>query len=142
MSVNNLIQALGARSFETVKKSSTEKRVRLIGRVHDSKTQGWLVVARHILLQQPDQAWTCDLSKWYFMRGPSLVFGWRLLFEAENIAEAIPHIITAVNGAPKARMVVTEIPLPGVTSLDRNKNRAAGIESKKYPAFHVAAGRR
>jgi hypothetical protein len=63
-----------------------------------------------------------DISKQYFLRNERVLFGWRLIFQGEGVAEHLPKICEAVSNAPRAKAVVEEQPLAGARG-DRNAPR-------------------
>lgn len=109
--IDVLQQRLG---FETVKPTITENQIRLAGRVGQAHTRNWVVASQHLLTVQGSAPWSLDLSKHYFLRAEQMVYTWRLIFQAENIAQYIPHIIGSIQNAPRARFEVEEQALPGV----------------------------
>jgi hypothetical protein len=90
--------------------------------------QNWLIVARNLLLsQESGSPWKVDISKQYFLKGPEgskkIVYGHRLLVQAENVTQHFEEIVRVVLGSrPSSVVEVNSFPLPGATP-DRNVGR-------------------
>lgn len=128
--VTALFEALFEKSrFEVVTHSLTDGQLRVIGRLlHDDggqHIQNWLIVARNLLLaQEKGAAWTVDISKQYFLKGPDdakkIVYGHRLIIQAKDVRAHFGNIIDVIRGSrPTANVEVTSFPLTGA-SPDRN----------------------
>jgi hypothetical protein len=110
-----LIKVLHQRlGYETVKPTVSANQIRLAGRVGTAHMRNWVVAAAHLLQVAEGATWSLDLSKHYFLRAGQMVYTWRLIFQAENVAQHLPSIIGAINNSPRARFEVEEQALPGV----------------------------
>jgi len=106
--------------FETLNKTSTDKQIRIVGRVHSPSIPTWLQVVERLLLRSESSKWNADISKQYFMRGDKLLYGWRIIFQADDIVKYLPEIASTIDSTPMAMSTPTdEIPLHG------NPNRYA-----------------
>ena len=115
-----LYAALGSRAgFETVSETATDQQLRVIGRVSQQGMPNWLIVIQQLLLNQEDAPWNVDISKQYFLRGGKVLYGWRLIFQGEELESYLDQIIEIVHGSPHAKRTVDEVPLVGC-SPDRN----------------------
>lgn len=131
--VSQFFEALAAKSkFEVVDHSLSANQLRVIGRIPADQTgqcmQNWLIIARNLLLaQEKGSPWKVDISKQYFLKGPEgskkIVYGHRLLIQAENVGQHFEDIIRVVLGSrPSAVVEVNSFPLPGAVQ-DRNVGR-------------------
>ncbi len=124
-----LVQALSQRTgYQVVGKPDiTETKISFIGRLPVSQSlDQWLIIVNQ-LNARSGKGWTGDISKYYFNKANGrLVYAWRLIFVASDIAAAIPDIVAAVRSAPMAaRQEVTEVPLIGA-SPNRNDPSVTG----------------
>lgn len=109
--------------YEVVSAEEKESQVRLVGRIKEGQTttpmKNWLLLLHHLLSNQ-GAAWKVDASKYYFLSGGRLVFGWRLLFQGAGIASQYGEIAAVIGSAPFDNSVeVTSVRLGGVDA-DRN----------------------
>lgn len=124
--------------FELVDLQDGPSQIRIMGRVRSDGTNAnisnWLLVIRDLLTREKEQSctWRVDVSKSYFLKGPKVVYGWRLVFQAPgmDVRSCITDILAAVRRAPPAtNIMVDEMPLMGA-SPDRNTpNRGKGAGS-------------
>jgi len=125
--------------FELVTEHNDRNQLRLMGRVPRAAVGGWLLIVRHLLLAS--DVWSVDVSKQYFIKGGKLVFGWRVLFQFPESFLYDP-IVSAINSAPKARIILEEQPLMGARS-DRNvpnsQNNGRGAQSSLNATIGPAA---
>lgn len=111
--IDTLQQRLG---FQVVTKSFTDKQVRLEGRVPRAHEQGWRPAMQHLLIAAASAPWSVDVSQHYFVPDNLvMVYSWRLIFQADSIADHLHSIIGHVRNAPRVRREVDEQPLPGVS---------------------------
>lgn len=117
-----LLQRTG---FETVTKAVAAKQIRVLGRVRDGGVPTWLRVVERLLLRADKAEWNVDISKQYFMRGDKLLYGWRIILQAEDINKHLSDIIQVIDSTPVAAggenyyVDSDEVPLHG------NPNRLA-----------------
>lgn len=127
-SLRDLQAALNKKSgFEVVDHSESEGRLRLMGRQPKDRLgvnlNNWLLVVRSLLRRSPAAPWKVDISKEYFLRGEQVLYGWRLLFQGEDIASHYEDIFAAImNAEHTSRGELTEFPLPGGDIYQRGKN--------------------
>lgn len=120
MTVDELVQIFRTRSgFEVVDHSATPKQVRLFGRVGKGAMKQWLLIVHRLLTLKDSADWSVDISKQYFLRSGQVMFGWRLIIQAEVVEDHLADVVQGVLGAPKLQAVVSEQPLVG-TSIHRN----------------------
>jgi hypothetical protein len=101
--------------FQVVTQNVSTSQIRVVGRVHPNHRRNWIVGMQHLLLQASRSPWNVDVSRQYFLRGELMVWGWRLIFQHEDVEQVCPAIVAALQGAPRARFEVEEQALPGVT---------------------------
>lgn len=114
--------------FEVVQVTPSEKQLRILGRLPQLRMGDWLLTIHHIITHVTDNSpgWTVDISKHYFLRGPKVVFAWRLIFQGPDIVRQVPSIINTINGSPRSnRTEINEMPLIGA-SADRNAQSPTG----------------
>ncbi len=125
-----ILMALRTRfGYEAVQVSQNPKQVRLLGRIPQQQTRNWQVGRHHIFLNERSHPWTVDISRQYFLRGEVEVFGWRLIFQGDNLAEHVKSITQTIMSAPRAKFELEEQALPGVSGPRRtmnDKGRGAG----------------
>lgn len=105
--------------FGVVNLSLTQGQLRIMGRVPQNSLPTWLLTMERLLVQSTSAGWSVDLSKQYLMRGQKLLFAWRVIFQAENVAEHLKDITTVISSVPVVRRQLQEVPLHG------NPNRNA-----------------
>jgi hypothetical protein len=111
-----LLEALHTRfGFETVNQNVGQRQVRVVGRIAPEYRRNWVVGIQHLLSQEQNRPWSVDISRQYFLRNGVVVWGWRLIFQHEDIAGMCADIIATISNAPRARFEVEEQALPGVT---------------------------
>lgn len=133
MTLEGLIQMLQMRGgFETVNHQESPNQLRLLGRVRKPSVDGWLLVINQLKATEENVAWSIDISKQYFRRGGKLMFAWRLILQAEGVAQHYGHVAQSVGNSPRARTIIEEQALPGARS-DRNApsvaSRGKGAQS-------------
>ncbi len=129
MSLNQLIAHLNNRGgFELVSHSVADSQIRLLGRVHRESMGPWLVLLQHLLSLESDRPWSLDVSKNYFLKNKQVVFAWRVLIQAPDVAQHLPSLVHAVLNAPRARMVVEEQPLVGASASRGDLVRGKGAQ--------------
>ena len=131
-SVDEVLAVLRGKScFETVDSTPSANQLRIVGRVPADamsvNINNWLLVIRNILLAQTHKPWKADISKQYFLKGnegrEKVIYGWRVIFQGEDIANHYADIISVVLGAKHtSSSELTEFPLPGATA-DRNEGK-------------------
>lgn len=113
---DQLLQALNRRfGFETVTQNVGTKQIRVVGRVSPDYKRNWLVGIQHLLTQEQSSPWSVDISRQYFLRNGVVVWGWRLIFQHEDLEAMCTDVIATVSNAPRARFEVEEQALPGVS---------------------------
>lgn len=129
MKSQELLVALKTKAgFQTVgAPTESENQIRIIGRLPSNQgIESWLLVIRQMLLTSEEAPWKVDVSKQYFLKGNRVVYGWRLILQAEDVASCLPAITQSVMSSPKpSRQEVTEMALPGAGP-DRNNPSATG----------------
>jgi len=134
MTADDLLRVLRMRSgFEAVNHQESANQLRVLGRVQKQGVNGWLLVARQLLLASERSDWSLDVSKQYFLRGGKIMFGWRLILQGNLVAQRYEHVAQVVANAPRARAIVEEQLLPGARAgVDRNapslENRGKGAQ--------------
>lgn len=115
MDPRNLYVALNNKAgFEKVGDNVTEHQLRVIGRVPKARMPTWLATLRTLLQYQRSAPWNVDVSRQYFLQeseNDRLRFGWRLIFQAENVLEFLPHIIKTIETVQVVRREVEEVPI-------------------------------
>jgi hypothetical protein len=124
------LQRLGFEEAEETVSSSTQ--LRLIMRPKDATlAKIWSVdggVMQTLLRAQPRSTWTVDISRKYFERGNSLVWLWRVIFQAPAIAnhyQEIASLIVSVGAPAQQDVLVTPLLLASP-----NRNASTGFGSK------------
>lgn len=126
MQAEDLLHKLQVRGgFETVNHSTTGSQLRVLGRVPKESMNGWLIVIQRLLAAAERSPWNIDISKQYFLKNDRVVFGWRLIFQGEEIWNQIEALAQLVWNTPRPREIIDEQPLPGVRG-DRNVPSATG----------------
>jgi hypothetical protein len=116
----NLLQQKAG--FEVVTKNSTENQLRILGRVPQARIASWLVTMENLLVAAGDSGWNIDLSKQYVLRGQKLVYGWRVIVQAESVKDQLAAICAVISNAPAIQCELTEVAL--VASPNRNALRS------------------
>ena len=121
---SQLITALRMRGgFETVNQHLAPGQFRLSGRVRKPAMDGWLLVMDYLIMKEEEAAWSVDISKKYLRSGGKLMFAWRFILQAEDVAQYLSPLATLIMKAPRARVYVDEQALPGVGG---NRNAPSG----------------
>lgn len=124
--VNELYAALRQKGIEILEVDEKPKQLRLIGRLHKNYGDQWKLVMHRLLTAEATTPWKADVSKKYFLRGGKVFYGWRLVFQAENLVQFYDNITKVIQTTPlPSRVTVEEIPLQG-TSADRNTRTNVG----------------
>lgn len=97
--------------FGVVNVSLTTGQLRIMGRVRQNSVPTWLLMMERLLVQGASAGWNVDLSKQYLMRGQKLLYGWRVIFQADNIVEHLKDITVVVSSVPIVRRQLDEVPL-------------------------------
>ena len=113
--------------YETVSRNSGPNQVRLIGRVPAPLVKGWLIIVQQLLVRGAEAPWSVDISKSYFLRAGRVMFGWRLIFQGEDINQYADDIMATVTNSPRPRAVVDEQPLHGA-SAHRNRQKPGSLK--------------
>lgn len=112
--------------FETVKFSSTDKQVRILGRVPQQAMPAWRMVMQNLLTVSLQQdAWSVDISKNYFLRDKSVIYAWRVLFQGDMSPATLQAIAGTISKSPRPLASLDEQPLPG-----RNTHRRSYANGK------------
>lgn len=118
-----LITALTNRfGFETRQQDSRPNQLRLLGRVPQAHARNWTIFRQHMLEVSMKRSWSYDGSRQDLLRGGALVWGWRLIFQHEDIEAQVPDIIGVIQSCPRAKFEVEEQALPGVQGQRRTMN--------------------
>jgi hypothetical protein len=127
MNVESLLTKLHGRGgFEVVNDKATDTQVRLMGRVPKPAMAGWLIIVQRLLVRANKvPSWSVDISKQYFLRNDQVVFGWRLIFQGQELAAQLGDIEQTIINAPRARAFVDEQVLAGAHP-ERNAPGASG----------------
>lgn len=143
MTSEDFIRLLKLRGgYEAVNHTASAAQLRILGRVYKEALPTWQITMDRLLAFEESAPWNVDISKQYFRRGGKVMYGWRLIFQAENIEATLDNIATVINAAPRAKTVVNEQALPGVKG-DRNVpagrrgKGAQGVLSAKVGAAAV-----
>lgn len=130
--------------YEVVTNTEKVDQLRVVGRIHTDRDgrnmNNWILVMDRLFEAAYDRPWAIDLSKHYFKRGKGqpVVFGWRIIFQAANIAEHYADIVNLIHTAPvTARTEVTEMPMPGSMA---HRNNTSGGRRGAGPAGSIAVG--
>jgi hypothetical protein len=124
MDQEQLYAALSKRAgFEVVNTTGSQTQLRVLGRVQGSEnTARWLLVVERLLVKAAGAPWSIDISKQYFLRGEKLLYGWRVILQAPDLAPHFDAIVAAVNSTP-ARVAVVSDEVPLNASPNRNALR-------------------
>jgi hypothetical protein len=115
-----ITQALNHKAgFEVVTSTPSNDQLRLVGRIPTNNIGTWLAVLERLLIYAEKAAWNVDLSKQYFMRGTKLLYGWRLIFQAEGVAQYAEGIAAIISQVPAVQRQLDEVKLYG--GVDRTK---------------------
>lgn len=97
--------------FETKTVAASDRQIRLLGRVPPEGMTAWLSTLESLLrVASENTTWTFDASKQYFLRGDKLLYGWRLIFQGENLTTALDSIIALIQSVKPAQKVM-DVPL-------------------------------
>lgn len=113
--------------FTVVDEQVGTNQIRLVGRVPPNASQYWVLIVHHMLVQMAQRPWKVDISKHYFIRdmesGPRMFYAWRLIFQADLVADHLEDISGVVRSSPQpARVELQEYPLPGAGA-NRNEHK-------------------
>lgn len=97
--------------FEVVSETPNPGQLRVVGRVPNARMSAWLLVINKLLSAADSAPWNVDISKQYFNRNGKTLYGWRLIFQGENIAESYDSIAAIVKSTPAAKSELTEVTL-------------------------------
>ena len=102
--------------FQVVQDHETGKQLRIIGRCAPSRWPFMLPVIHALLTGAEDATarWTCDISKQYVIRNRKVLYGWRIIFQGDALAEQYVQIAAIINSAQRpSRVEVDFAPLAG-----------------------------
>lgn len=122
---------------ELVTENPSVNQIRLTFRV--PRGQGatkWLVLMKQLLRFRRQNTWTIDISKHYFLvdtKGEDMRFGWRVIFQGENMAQYDKAISTCFTNIKTPPAQLAEVPLHG----NPNRSPTAG-EWGKIPLGKAA----
>lgn len=126
MQAEDLLHRLQVRGgFEAVNHSTKNTQLRILGRVPPQSMDGWLIIVQRLLMASGKSNWTVDISKPYFLKNGKVVYGWRLIFQGEEIWNQLDDIAQLIFNSPRPKKILDEQPLPGVSG-DRNVPSASG----------------
>lgn len=103
-------------AYEVVQEQEGATQLRLLGRSPKDKWPAFSLMVNHLIMVADEQSppWTCDVSKKYFRRNGVLLYGWRFIFQAPDLASHYEHIARTILAAPSPnRAEVDSILLPG-----------------------------
>lgn len=102
--------------FDVVQDNETPKQLRIVGRCFPESWPFYLPVI-YALLSHSDQTtvpWTCDISKQYTLRDGKVLYGWRIIFQGDQLPLHYDQIVAAINSAQRpARVELETVTLPG-----------------------------
>lgn len=137
--LRDLQAALNRKSgFEVVDHTDSSIQLRVMGRQKKDamgvNLNNWFLVIRNLLQRHTSTPWKVDISKMYFLRGETVIYGWRLLFQTSDGSSLEPHvadIVATIMGAPHtARGELTEYPLPGGNAgRNQSDGRSRGVHN-------------
>lgn len=123
MNFAELVRVLKMRGgFDVVNQSVTTNQIRILGRVPKDMMNAWLVIIHHMLSHSEAASWSVDISKQYFLRNGRVLFGWRVIFQGEQIEQHLPMICEAISNTPRPKVIIEEQRLHGA-SANRNSPR-------------------
>lgn len=137
-----ILQAMRQKAgFEALNVKEEPNRLRIMGRVPTGQTNrntlNWLIVV-YRLLKAADQVYRVDISKQYFIRNDKVVFGWRVVFEGDNLEKYYEFITNIVAESPQsASFELDEVVLPGA---NRDRNNTAGGRRGAMSALNPVVG--
>jgi len=102
--------------FEVISGKELPKQLRIMGRCHPDRWNFFLPVIHRLLTfsEDPSVGWTVDISKPYLLRNDRVLFAWRLIFQAQQIAEQYADIVDTITGAAgPTRVELSSQLLPG-----------------------------
>lgn len=102
--------------FEVVNEKETTGQLRVVGRCHPDRWPFFQLVIFTLLNKSdnPQVAWTCDVSKQYVSQGGRLLYAWRLIFQSADISKVYADVSETIRNAPSpARTEVDTVLLPG-----------------------------
>ena len=134
---NVLAQKVG---FGVVTSTLGDKQIRLVGRVPQPQIGTWLLVMERLLVGEKNAAWNVDISKQYFMRGAKLLYGWRVIFRADGIAQHLNEIAQVIQTTPMVQRQLDEVALHG--GVDRTSLRGGKGAQPMFTAVVGAAAQR
>lgn len=140
MEHHTLYAALNQKAgFEKVGDTLGENQLRVIGRVPQVNVPTYREVMRYLNIASMDAEWNVDTSKQYFVRETEKgqykdLYGWRLIFQAEDIIQYIPQIIEVVTSVPTQRRTVNEVPIQRSSSRVRMSDTGKGAGNIKGDA--------
>lgn len=120
-----LLKKAGFETLEVGRKQPNQ--IRVMGRVHKGVMGKWKEAIHRLLAAQEGARWKVDISKQYFLRSGSVFYGWRLLFQGEDMESLLPEVYTVISDTPVVEL--TEVPLVGA-SPDRNSRTNVGSVDK------------
>ena len=134
--MDELKQALRQKTgFEPVSEATTATQIRMVGRIPKNKTGQWLRVMERLLVQADSSPWNVDLSKQYFVRGGKLLFGWRIIIQAEQPEQYIEQLVSIIRSTPTVQRQLDEVALHG--NVDRSYLRGG---KGAQPVFRAVVG--
>jgi len=130
-SASDLCAALAQKAgIEILEANESPKQLRLIGRLHKNFGDHWKLVVHRLLTAEVSLPWKVDVSKKYFLRSSKVFYGWRLVFQADGLAQHYASILQVVQAAPPpSRVMLEEVPLVG-SSPNRNTRTNVGPVDK------------
>jgi hypothetical protein len=132
-------------AYEVVQEQESVAQLRLMGRSPLNSWSFFFLMINHIIevADAPQSPWTCDVSKKYFNRNGSTLYGWRFIFQAPRLADHYAAIVSTILSAPQpTRPEVTTMLLPGYKEGDvRGGVNAKGKGSSSAGSLPMAVTR-
>lgn len=112
--VHNVATSLTKVGLETLDVEEKPNQLRLICRLNRNFGEHWKLAMYQLLTKEQTAPWKVDISKKYFLRGNQVFYGWRLLFQVEEVSKHYDAIIRMIQSTPPPSNIhVEEGPLVG-----------------------------
>lgn len=134
--LSEIITVLSQRAgFEVVNQTVNENQIRIIHRISKEGMPNWLSIMKSLFGAEAQASWNLDVSKQYFLRAGSVVYGWRFILQTEEVESCLPAVLLAIKNAPlakRANRFPEEQPLVGCGSSRRGVNaKGKGVRTIK-----------
>ncbi|WP_394831796.1 hypothetical protein LVJ94_35300 [Pendulispora rubella] len=118
---DDLFRVLRTATFNVVPETVVEGdgRLSFLGRLQNTAMASWVRAMR--VIHTATHGFKVDTSKVYFLAEGQLIFGWRIIIQADDLARAISTLTAALETDTSSADAgqLDEYPLPGA-SADRN----------------------